>query len=345
LWQVPLWGLVQRQIGTRALLRPVFQAGVSTAGSGRPVTAQLDHAEVKAAISSLERAQTQVNTHRTRGLVALFTADLDEARQQFQQQLVAEPADDLAYFWLGETYLRLNDIPAGMAQWVAVDAGPPILALVEDLKAQGRSTEALAALEAALEHDPGDVDAHLLAMKLWAAEGSETQLLNRYQAIISLEPRNIASRQFLARYWLAGGEPDRALTLAQEIIDLEPDRPDGYILGGDIFFSQRQYEPAITLYQEALPHAGQSRANLWVKLGKSQASLKHWLEATASYEQALDLSPDSAQTHVFLADSNCQLASPAAALTHYQQALRLGLNNERVQQVVSYVRQHGSCPP
>jgi tetratricopeptide (TPR) repeat protein len=345
LWQIPLVSVIQRQAGTRALLEAIFRHGVTAAGPGRPVIAQLEPAAVQVAVEQLKQAQPQADTSRTLGLIALGTNDLSGAELWLKQRLARKPTDELAHYWLGETYLHLGDMPAAIEQWLAADAKASLLVLVGELRTQHGSATALEALQTIIARDPADVDARLLAMRLAAAESNTTQVLDRYHQIIRLEPQNITARQILAGFWLAQGNPDEALALAQEIIDVAPDRIDGYALGGDILFDQGHYESAATLYRAAVPYAGQNRAGLLLKVGRTQAAFDHWPEAIAAYEQALEVNPTSSRIPVLLAEAHCQTNRPDIAMGYYNQALNLVEHNEQVQQAVAFLAKNGRCPP
>ena len=233
-WQIPLSSLVQRQVGTRAFVQLIFQQGVTAAGPGRPVLARLDPNTVQGAVGPLRQAQTQLDSNRTLGLIALTTHDLAGAEERLQRRLAVEPADALAQFWLGETYLRLGETATAVEQWVAARAHAPLLALVGELRARQGPAGALAALKTIVANDPAAVEARVLAIKLGGGNENTAQVMAWYQEIIQLEPKNIAARQALARYWLARGNPEEALALAQEIIDIAPEEATGYVLGGDI---------------------------------------------------------------------------------------------------------------
>ena len=345
LWQIPLLSFVQQQVGTRTLLQLIFRHGLMAAGPGRPALARLDPGQVQTAAAPLGQAQSQLDTNRTLGLIALTSNDLTGAKERLQRRLVAKPSDELAHFWLGETYLRLGNRSAGIEQWVAARAHVPLLLLVDQLRAQHGSTAALAALQTIIARDPTAIEARLLAIRLAGSDNNTAQITAWYQEIMRLEPRNIAARQAMAGYWLAQDNPEEALILAQEIIDIAPRETAGYVLAGDILFGMGLYESAETSYLAALPYAGQNKSGLLLKLGRSHEVLNHWSEAVATYEQALQLNPQNVRGQLLLAEAYCQLSRPAAALSVYDRTLGLDPDNVPAKQAVTHLTQYGDCPP
>ena len=120
LGQLPLPGLLWRQLGSRALLRAIFLGPAEVAiEPGRPLIPPLDPAGLTRAERWLQQANGRLDTRRTLGWLALAGDDLPAAQQRLQARLADVPTDRLALYWLGETYLRQGQTEAAVRAWLS----------------------------------------------------------------------------------------------------------------------------------------------------------------------------------------------------------------------------------
>lgn len=310
LWQIPWISLIYRQVGIRAFLQAV-SLNTSLAVNPRwPAFIEMNAETPAVAPWYLKQANSQLNTDRTLGVVALATNDLTEAQRRLLSRLEVAPDDVIAHFFLGETYFRLKNPQAAIEQWEVAGAKAPLMKLAQDLIARHVQAEALEALEAIMRLDAADAE----------------------------------SRQLAAQIYVEQGNPEHALALYQEIISAAPEKDTGYALSGQVLFDEGQYEQAIMFFEQALQRSPQSP--LWIveRLGRSHAALNQWPEAVTAYQQVIREDPTRQQVYVLLGEAQCQLGRPEEARTYYERAIALGDQSKRTRGAVEYITQSGDCP-
>ncbi|MCL4294652.1 MAG: tetratricopeptide repeat protein [Anaerolineae bacterium] len=307
--QAPLVSLVQRQVGLRTFL------GATYASEAVPVeerSAELTAAQVEAfqaAAWQLQQAGDQVDTDRVLGRVALAANRLGEAEQHLLRRLTAAPGDEIARYFLGETYLRQGKTPAAIAQWAIARDSERLITLAQELKPE-QPTQALEALE----------------------------------AVMAFDPTNLSARQVMADLWLKQGNSEQALALSREIITIAPEKPSGYALTGSILFREKRFEEAIASLQQALQRSETGPQWVLSLLGQSYAGLGRWTEAAEAYDRAIRADPAKPGPYALMGEAQCQLGHPAEARLVYEQAIKLGDQSNKVRQTLEYITQHGDCP-
>lgn len=159
-------------------------------------------------------------------------------QQAFQRAVTLNPAEGTHLFNLAHLYLvwaqvtgdpgrqatRLNraaDLYAQAASEVPND--PAVLnewGLV--LQAQGNTAAALAKYRAALEMDPGDVQAHLRLGNLYQRRGKTEQALQMYQRAIELGPNRVEAYRGLADLYREEGRLMDAVAAQERAAQLQP---------------------------------------------------------------------------------------------------------------------------
>jgi tetratricopeptide (TPR) repeat protein len=310
MWQIPWSDLAYRQVGLRAFLQVIFQNESQAENPRWPAFIEVEPNILKWVPRSVQQANSQLNTERALGIVALAANDLPEAQQQLLRRLEVAPNDVIAHFFLGEVYLRLGDTLAGIEHWEAARAAAPLRRLSQDLIVRQAQAEALAALEAVRRLDPADED----------------------------------SRRVAARLWLEQGQPEHALAIYQEIIALAPEKSSNYTSSGQILFDAGQYEQAIIFFEQALQRNPERPHWVLEELGRSHAALNQWPEAVTAYKQAIRAEPARHQLYVLMGEAQCQLERPEEARFYFEQAMALGNKSKPVKQAVEYIALHVACP-
>jgi tetratricopeptide (TPR) repeat protein len=176
-------------------------------------------------------------------------------------------------------------------------------------------------------------------------QGATQRALALYQEISTINPRSEAVRRRMADIWLQQGNLEQALTVYQEMIDIAPQRATGYALMGQALFEAKHYEEAIKFLEQALQRDPKEPDLLWEMLGESYAALEQWAEAMQTYEQAIDLNPNSQRAYALMGEAQCQVGTPGEARFYFEQAIALGNQQEQVRQAIQYIAQQGICPP
>jgi Flp pilus assembly protein TadD len=178
------------------------------------------------------------------------------------------------------------------------DSREPRAALAEAYLNAGRKSEALRAYE-----------------EVFAFSGPFTEPLMERKAL------NNAAVLFMD-----AGQPDRARTLLTTLTRRYPDYAPGFINLGYNLFLARDLPAAEEAYRRALalqpgyPSAIMGLGNICLETGRLA-------EARGFYRQALDSGGNGPDLHFNLACLEALSRNPDAALTHLEEALRLGYRN------------------
>jgi Tfp pilus assembly protein PilF len=166
--------------------------------------------------------------------------------------------------------------------------------LAESLLQQGKVAEASEALNAAIQLQPGFIEAHFALAVILARQGKE-----KYGAAV-----------------------DHFLTVLQ----LDPKHIDARINLSNVLEQESDFEGAASALKEALSIAG-DRADLYVMLGQKQAGAERYWESIKSFRQALELDPKVPGAHYGLAMTLRSLGDLAAAQSEFELALKLNPND------------------
>ncbi len=212
------------------------------------------------------------------------------AGQAFQWALAWDPLNGQAYYNLGAVY----------EQWQAIPARD-------------------AALDRAAALAPSDVVARFRRGQALAARGMETRALQEWRAAG-------ADEYFIHRgLALAGaGEPVAAVAHYERALILNPESADAYYYLGRVLSALGREAEALAALESAAalePPASPRRYLLWAEVYVARQA---WESALEAFGQAATLAPEDPVPHYrmgqLLAD---QFQDPAAAIPHWQWALRL----------------------
>jgi tetratricopeptide (TPR) repeat protein len=349
-WSVPWNSIVHRQVGTRAFLQMVLRdtpladhAGraVSPASGGREaVLSQLSQSDGKPGIY-----ERDLDAYRTLGVVALAANNPAQAQQWLIQRLEVAPTDVVARYFLGEAYLRMGDTQAAIREWQAAGAERQLTGMAEKLVEHEEWTEAMTALDGAMQLNASNANSRWLAAEICNKQGETERALALYEEVIALVPQTIGARQRAAELWIERGDTQRALTLYQEIIALTPEEPNGYALSGILFLNTGEYERAAALFEQALERDPSRPRWLLIRSGMTYAALEKWHEAIDAYQEAIHQEPGYYWDYVLMGDAQCRIRHPQEALIYYQEAVALGNERTSVPATIEHIAQYGECPP
>lgn len=278
LWQVPLLGLAQRQIGLRLFLQGVF-AGDTAAERDAAATAAV----------YLQQAGRRLDTSRLLGVVSLEAGREREAETYFQAQLARKPDDGLTRFFLGELYRRQGQTAAAIAQWEQAGAGPYLIELARSLLQPEPGPGSIAALEAAIRLDPYNIEARRLAGDVRLKQGQIEAALAFYQGITAIAPENPLGYELLGRLLFTQKYYREAIPFLRQALQ-RSSVPSPWLLLtlGQAEAALGHWPEAAAAYQRALDLDPLGQGS-YVLLAEVQCRLGQPAEALAAYEQALAL--------------------------------------------------------
>lgn len=159
----------------------------------------------------------------------LRSGGIDRALEAIDALEKKRPQDVLPYFLRGRALLLKNDTAGARKAMERVlqldhDYFPAIEILARLDNADKRPAEARARIEAAIQQQPGNVQAHLALVNLRAANGADkAELATLLRKAIAAAPDNAAPRLMLVEHLLRNKEPKEALVVAQQGVAAIPD--------------------------------------------------------------------------------------------------------------------------
>lgn len=197
----------------------------------------------------------------------------------------------------------------------------------------GNAKRAEKMVEALIEAEPGNADAHHLHGEVLAARIGEVSMFRKmgmagrmrkaWEQAIALDPTHVDAHMALVRYYLeapaiAGGDRDKALELARRLADLDPRA--GYRSMAAWLAADGQQAEAIEQYRQALVEFPDDRELLFEYALMNQG-VADWDAAYAALAAILEMDPEDAQAHYQVGRtavlSGIRLEEGAASLEAY----------------------------
>lgn len=197
-------------------------------------------------------------------------ANLDKARQYFEQAVQLDPQYARAYSGLADCYLALSEF-----------------SLLPRAEAYAK---AVAAAQQAVSLDPALAEAHttlgfIHLSQDWDYPGAERE----FKRAIELDPDDATARQFYGVYLLAVGQREAAIAETRRALELDPlSILNNTQLGRALYLAGR-YDEAIEQSLKTI-ELDPTSASAYVYLGQSHAHKGMLREATAELEKAVELS-------------------------------------------------------
>jgi tetratricopeptide (TPR) repeat protein len=192
---------------------------------------------------------------------------------------------------------------------------------LEHLK-QGRLTEAVAALGAALEHQPQDVEVrHNYAVAL-ARHGRFEEAIGHLREVVRLNPQAVDAHGNLALACWQAGQHESAVAAYRRVAELRPDAAEPHHQLANALRHQGRHAEAIAGYRRVLELQA-DHADAWHNLGLAQAQNRQGNDAVASYREALRLRPDFPEAHNNLGIVLEEQGKLDEAVASFRESLRL----------------------
>jgi tetratricopeptide (TPR) repeat protein len=260
-------------------------------------------------------------------------ANLKAAMAFFKQALAKDSGFALAYVGLAEANLAMyratsdnewaqKSLSAGEQARNLNDQLPEVcLFLGSAYNATGKSAEAIAILNRALELAPNSDDAYRRLGVAYAKIGRENDAIRAYQKAIEINPYYWLNFSVLGAAYRKIGKFEEALKAYRRIIELEPNNVFGPLNVGVVLFSQGKYEECIPAFKRALEI--QPMWDTYSNLGTAYFYLKRSQESVRAFEQAVQLSPNQEIAVGNLADAYRLAGQQEKSLATYDKAIAL----------------------
>lgn len=263
-------------------------------------------------------------------LVTAFTLHqagaLAEARQTYDQLLLAEPEHAEAHYLMGMLHWQEQDLPRAMLFLEqAVNLKPDSIRyrshFADLLRVLGEPAKALPHYQYLIEESPQNADFYNTLGSIFQELGDFAQAEVAYQKAIRLHPLHPEAVYNLANLWQERGDWRRAIHYYKQTIRIHPGHVEGHFNMGVVWQTQEKFERAVTCYERALELSPDHFRGL-SNLAQSLHRLGRLPEAAKRYQQALALQ-DHFVLNFNLAGVWQESGDPVAAIAYYDKARTL----------------------
>jgi tetratricopeptide (TPR) repeat protein len=251
---------------------------------------------------------------------------LAEAAREYEAALHAEPYYAEAQNNLGTVLLRQRRFDEAIAHHAAAVRISPeylyVLNLANAYADAGRTAEAIAQYQQALELNPNSSTAHHNFGVVLQGAGRSQEALAEFRTALRLQPDYESAEYQLANRLADVGQLQEAIAHYQAAIRLDPKHAESYNGLGICYAMQGRMPEAEQQFREAIrlnPQFEGALSNLANALG-AQEKLA---EAIPHYEKALQIAPNDFQTHYNFGLTLVREGRRAEAKAQLAEALRL----------------------
>jgi rhomboid protease GluP len=163
----------------------------------------------------------------------------------------------------------------------------------------------ISALQKKVQRSPDDAASHYALARAYFAKRQLAQSETELKRVLELQPQNTRARRDLGAALLAQERPKEAHSEFAKLLTQDPKNAEAHLWLGMALAAEQNPEAAIREYETALQLDPQAEGEYYVyyKIGISQAQLKHYDEAIASYLKEREKSGDDADMEDALADA------------------------------------------
>jgi len=268
------------------------------------------------------------------GLTLADLGLLDEAATAFGMAAQAVPESPYAFFNLGLVLQRKGDLDGAlkcfkMARQLAPNQLQPYLRISSVLVAKGDVATAAKALQRALEVLPGAPELYEELVKVAIYADAPKQAVRAAIELRTRRPKDPNAAYLHALALIVAGDLEGAQRVLGEAEQLSPGHWQLKLAGAKIYFTQKQYGPAVRLLEEARalaqgePGPPTDLSTILLVQGQVQ-------KARQVLEEALKSSPEDPGLNLNMALA-LQQEEPARAAEHARKALASGDPGARAQ--------------
>lgn len=186
---------------------------------------------------------------------------------------------------------------------------------------QGQNQKALAEFQAALEANPGFVDAHVNLARVLTEMGRADEAIAHYQIVVANRTQRVDVRYQLGAALLGRGRTKEAVRELREVVRQNPRMAEGYFDLGRALLEMKDYPGSLEAFDQCLrltpdePGAFVNRGIALTKMGRP-------LEGIAALERAIQLKPDLETAYTWLGTAQMAAGELDKAESGFQEAIR-----------------------
>ncbi len=211
------------------------------------------------------------------------------------------------------------------------------------LNDRGKTDEAMAHYQRAIELRPSYAEAHYNLGRLLAQNGQLDNAVTHYEKALEINPADAEAWNNLGVTLFGIGRVDDAIAHYQGALKIRPDYAEASCNLANALLSKGDLDGAIARYSACLalsPNQAEAQYNLasaLLRRGRTD-------EAIAHYKKALELRPDSADAHANLGSGFLAKGRVREAIAAYRNALRISPDNVPAQSNLAWLLATSSDP-
>jgi tetratricopeptide (TPR) repeat protein/predicted Ser/Thr protein kinase len=226
---------------------------------------------------------------------------VESAIRVFSQALQLDPKYALAYAGRGAAYWQkyedskelhwAADSRSDCERAVGLNNSLPEahVCLGRIYKGTGHYREAATQFEGVLQEQPSNDRAYLELGETYEYLGDAERAEATYRRAIKLRPNYWAGYNWLGAFYYFRSQYQRAAEMFERVVALAPDNVRGLSNLGQVYVIQGRYKEAIAKLQRSI--AVRPDAPAYANLGNAHFYLQQYGDATAAYDQAVQLEP------------------------------------------------------
>lgn len=247
------------------------------------------------------------------------------ARDGFQKARDIVPDALLPRIYLGNYYLKHNDLSAALAE--ATEAhrahpdSPEAVGLLGQVQtASGMDSQAVRTFRQLVALAPASVLAQYQLASLQLKVGDDAGAAATLRRIVALEPDNVDAAYGLATLEIKAGHIPEALKIARRLQAAKATAAVGATLEGDVHLAERKFAEALSSYETAL--AAAKTTLMAMKVHQAQEALGRRADANARLLRWMTDHPEDAGGWQYLAGAYVRNGNRKGAIAQYERLLK-----------------------
>ncbi|NKB81009.1 MAG: tetratricopeptide repeat protein [Nitrospirales bacterium] len=286
----------------------------------------------RAITESGDSIRSKAESTFSKGILLITLKRYEEAKQVFQEGLVLVPASHIGHYYLGKTFMHLNELAKAQRSLeqsiqLAPRYKPAYQELVRVLEQQEKISEAVTVYERFLQQEPSPPLAiRQQFVRLLLREKLYAQALTQLEIIQARNPHALNTQVQIALVHGEMGQHASAIEDLTTIIHAHPAelRVRDYL--GLMYEETKDYDQAIQMYLENL-----ARDNTFYEsrlhLGYLFYRLKRYQDGLPHLKRAVELKPTQSDAPLVLGLTYLQLEQLTLAVDTFEEAIALHPNN------------------
>jgi tetratricopeptide (TPR) repeat protein len=211
------------------------------------------------------------------------------------------------------------------------------------LNDRGKTDEAMAHYQRAIELRPSYAEAHYNLGRLLAQNGQLDQAVTHYEKALEINPADAEAQNNLGVTLFGSGRVDDAIAHYQGALKIRPDYAEASCNLANALLSKGDLDGAIARYSACLA-LSPNQADVQYDLASALFRKGRTDEAIAHYKKVLELRPDSADAYANLGSAFLAKARVRDAIAAYRNALRISPENVPAQSNLAWLLATSSDP-